>query len=79
MRRVNVWGRWLMALACMGIVFGGLESCMADLLRDAADSLNDTAFDIDGEPQTVGQWWDGLWEDDAGGDDFDDWWDDIWD
>ena len=49
-----------------------------------ADDLDQTAYELDGQPQTLGQWWDGLWTGDnnSGSDrdeDFEDWWEDLWD
>jgi hypothetical protein len=68
----------------MGMLFGGLESCMAGFLRDIADDLNQEAYQLDGEPQTFGQWLNSLWTDDESrsaeeAEDFDDWWQDLWD
>ena len=57
---------------------------MAEFFRDLADDLDQTAYELDGQPQTLDQWWDGLWSGDNGGgsdkdDDFEDWWEDLWD
>lgn len=84
MRRANAWCRWFLILASTGMMFGTLESCMADLMRDVAGELDQTAWELDGEPQTVGQWWENLWNGQGNGssedaDDFDDWWEDLWD
>ncbi|MBN1344818.1 MAG: hypothetical protein JXQ73_19145 [Phycisphaerae bacterium] len=84
MRKASAFCRVMIVLASMGMLFGGVDSCVADLLRDVADSLNDTAYDLDGQPQTVGQWWDGLWNDSSTrssdrANEVDDWWKDLWD
>jgi len=83
MRRANAWCRWLLILASTGIMFGTLESCMADLLRDVAGELDEAAWELDGEPETIGQWWESLWNGDNASsedaEDFDDWWEDLWD
>ncbi len=64
MRRLKSLTRWLLVLGCMGTLFGSFESCTANILRDVADELNDQASELDGEPQSLGDWWDQLWEDD---------------
>ena len=85
MRRSSVRWRWLLVLASLGIVFStSMDSCMAEFFRDLADDLDQTAYELDGQPQTLDQWWDGLWSGDNGGgsdkdDDFEDWWEDLWD
>lgn len=62
MRKLRYCGRVLAVLLSMGVLSGGLGSCTADLLRDVADDLEDTASQIDDEPQTIGEWWDDLWD-----------------
>ncbi len=82
MRKAHGLWRWVLILAATGMVFSSLDSCVADLLREVADGLNQQAYELDGDPQTIGQWWDDLWGGDPDADaaqDFDDWWDDLWD
>ena len=84
MRMRNACWRWLFALAAMGTMFGSIDGCLAQALRDVADDLDQFAYQLDGEPQTLGQWWDNIWSDDGSHrdeeeEDLGDWWDDLWD
>jgi hypothetical protein len=99
MRKIGFLRRYMLILGAMGILYScALSSCIpvlvgvlgddlaANLMRSVASDLNDQAYEADGEPQTVGQFFDSLLDDVGFEDDkndrdneFDDWWDDIWD
>jgi len=82
MRNRQVWWQGLLVLAAV-LPATGFNGCVADLLREASDALNQAAYELDGKPQTLGQWWDSLWNGDhrsgSNAEDFDDWWEDLWD
>jgi hypothetical protein len=59
------------------------NGCTADFLRQMATNLNQLAYQLDGKPTTIGQWWDGLWNQPGSGDaqnaqKIDDLWNSLW-
>ncbi len=83
MRKGSPWWQWLFVVGAAAPLTD-FNSCAADALRGLSTELDKMAYQLDGEPTTVGQWWDSIWtssgnQDAKKAEETDNWWKDLWD